>query len=128
LEDVVVVGEVAYALSRDSLSVTRRAGGEAMQLTGHRITVHRKRPDGRWLLARDAHTLPETKGLGVFSELRRLPTVFDRRVWEPEKRAQLCAVQRCDSSAGASPARQRSLQPVTIGAAGEVTNSPKPSR
>ena len=57
LEDVVVVGEVAYTLSRDSLSVTPRAGGEAMQLAGHRITVYRRQPDGRWLLARDAHTL-----------------------------------------------------------------------
>ena len=58
LEDVVVVGEVAYTLSRDSLSVTPRAGGEAMQLAGHRLTVYRKPRDGRWLLARDAHTLP----------------------------------------------------------------------
>ena len=57
LEDVVVVGEVAYTLSRDSLSVTPHAGGEAMQLAGDRLTVYRKQPDGRWLLARDAHTL-----------------------------------------------------------------------
>ena len=57
LEDIVVVGEVAYTQSRDSLSVTPRAGGEAMQLAGHRITVYRKQPDGRWLLARDANTL-----------------------------------------------------------------------
>ena len=57
LEEVVVVGEVAYTLSRDSLAVTPRAGGEALQLAGHRITVYRKQPDGRWLLARDAHTL-----------------------------------------------------------------------
>lgn len=57
LEEVVVVGEVAYTLSRDSLSVTPRAGGAATQLAGHRITVYRKQPDGRWLLARDAHTL-----------------------------------------------------------------------
>ena len=57
LEDIVVVGEVAYTLSRDSLSVIPRAGGEAMQLAGHRLTVYRKQPDGRWLLARDAHTL-----------------------------------------------------------------------
>ena len=57
LEEVVVVGEVAYTRSRDTLSVTRRAGGEAKQFTGHRITVYRKQPDGRWLLARDAHTL-----------------------------------------------------------------------
>ena len=56
LQEVVVVGEVAYTLSRDSLSVTPRAGGAATQLAGHRITVYRKKPDGRWLLARDAHT------------------------------------------------------------------------
>ena len=57
LEEVVVVGEVAYTRSRDALSVTPRAGGEATQLAGHRITVYCKQSDGRWLLARDAHTL-----------------------------------------------------------------------
>ena len=57
LEEVVVVGEVAYTRSRDALSVTPRAGGEATQLAGHRITVYRQQPNGRWLLARDAHTL-----------------------------------------------------------------------
>jgi uncharacterized protein (TIGR02246 family) len=57
LEEVVVVGEVAYTRARDSLSVTPRAGGEAVRLAGHRITVYRKQRDGRWLLARDAHTL-----------------------------------------------------------------------
>jgi uncharacterized protein (TIGR02246 family) len=57
LEEVVVAGDVAYTRSRDALSVTPRAGGETTQLAGHRITVYRKQPDGRWLLARDAHTL-----------------------------------------------------------------------
>lgn len=57
LEDVVIVGEVAYTLSRDSLSVSPRATGEALRLAGHRITVYCKQPDGRWLLVRDAHTL-----------------------------------------------------------------------
>jgi len=57
LEEVVVVGKVAYTRTRDSLSAIPLAGGEAMQLAGHRITVYRKQPDGRWLLARDAHTL-----------------------------------------------------------------------
>src|SRR6267154_1617095 len=32
LEEVVVVGEVAYTRSRDALSLTQRAGGEATQL------------------------------------------------------------------------------------------------
>ena len=57
LADVVVVGEVAYTLSRDALSVTPRAGGDAVRLAGHRLTVYRRQPDGRWLLARDVHTL-----------------------------------------------------------------------
>lgn len=57
LDEVVVVGEVAYTRSRDALSVTSRAGGDATQLVGHRLTVYRRQSDGRWLLARDAHTL-----------------------------------------------------------------------
>ena len=57
LEEVVIVGEVAYTLSRDSLSVTPRAGGIATELAGHRITIYRKQANGRWLLARDANTL-----------------------------------------------------------------------
>ncbi|MBI1820361.1 MAG: SgcJ/EcaC family oxidoreductase [Nitrospirae bacterium] len=63
LEEVVVIGEVAYTRSRDALSVTPRAGGEATQLAGHRITVYRKQPDGRWLLSRDAHTLSPVEEL-----------------------------------------------------------------
>ena len=57
LEEVVVVGEVAYTRSRDAVSVTPRSGGDATQLACHRFTIYRKQPDGRWLLARDAHTL-----------------------------------------------------------------------
>lgn len=62
LVDVQVVGDVAYAVSRDSLSVTPRAGGPATQLAGHRLTVYRRQPDGRWLLARGAHTLSPVDG------------------------------------------------------------------
>ena len=57
LQEASVVGDVAYTLCRDSLSVTPRAGGQAMALAGHRITVYRRQPDGRWLLSRDANTL-----------------------------------------------------------------------
>ena len=57
LEELVVAGVVAYTRCRDSLSVSPRAGGEITELAGHRITIYRKQPDGRWLLARDAHTL-----------------------------------------------------------------------
>ena len=63
LEEVVVIGEIAYTRSRDSLSVTPRAGGEATQLAGHRITIYRKQHDGHWLLARDVHTLARVEDL-----------------------------------------------------------------
>ncbi len=56
LEEVVVAGEIAYTRCRDSLTVVPRAGGEAVELAGHRLTIYRKQA-GRWLLARDANTL-----------------------------------------------------------------------
>lgn len=57
LQDVVVADGVAYTVCRDSLCVTPRAGGAALELAGHRMSIYRRQPDGRWLLARDAHTL-----------------------------------------------------------------------
>ena len=68
LEELVVVGpsdcvQVAYTQARDSLSVIPRAGGETSHLAGHRITIYRKHPDGRWLPARDAHTLSPVEKL-----------------------------------------------------------------
>lgn len=56
-DEVVVVGDMAYTRCRDSLTLTPRAGGASTELAGHRITIYRQQPDGRWLLARDAHTL-----------------------------------------------------------------------
>ncbi len=58
VEEVVVAGDVAYTRCRDALSVTPRgAGASTTRLSGHRLTVYRRQPDGRWLLARDANTL-----------------------------------------------------------------------
>ncbi len=57
LMEVVIVGEVAYTRSRDSLIVSPRAGGGESRLAGDRLTIYRKQPDGRWLLARDANVL-----------------------------------------------------------------------
>lgn len=57
LREIVVVGEVAYTRSRDSLTVSPRVGGEESRLAGDRLTIYRKQTDGRWLLARDANGL-----------------------------------------------------------------------
>ncbi|MBT9595951.1 MAG: SgcJ/EcaC family oxidoreductase [Vitreoscilla sp.] len=56
-DEVVVAGDMAYTRCRDSLTLTPHAGGASTELAGHRITIYRQQPDGRWLLARDAHTL-----------------------------------------------------------------------
>ncbi len=57
IEEIAVVDELAYTVCKDALSVTPRAGGATTKLAGHRLTIYRRAPDGRWLLARDAHTL-----------------------------------------------------------------------
>lgn len=57
LEEVVVVGDVAYTRSRDALSIGPRTGDETTQFSGYRLTIYRRQPGGQWLLARDAHTL-----------------------------------------------------------------------
>jgi uncharacterized protein (TIGR02246 family) len=57
LEEVIVVGDFAFTRSRDTLSVTQCNGGEVTQFAGHRMTIYRRHSQGRWLLARDAHTL-----------------------------------------------------------------------
>lgn len=57
IEELVIVGEVAHTVSRDTLSVSPRDGGELVTLAGHRITIYHKQPDGQWRLARDANTL-----------------------------------------------------------------------
>jgi uncharacterized protein (TIGR02246 family) len=55
--EVVVVGDLARTLSRDALSLRPRDGGPAIELAGDRLTIYRRQADGRWRLARDAHTL-----------------------------------------------------------------------
>ncbi len=58
-EEVVVVGDVAYARGRLAVSVTPMAGGSPKRLAGYTLTVFRKQPDGRWVLARDANLLTQ---------------------------------------------------------------------
>lgn len=61
-QEVRVTGDLAYAWCNDSLAMTRRSDGHPMAMAGHRLSIYRKHPDGRWLLARDAHTLMPVAG------------------------------------------------------------------
>ena len=60
LQEVEVVGDVAFTRCRDSLAVAPRDGSAPVALAGDRLTIYRRQADGRWLLARDAHTLTVT--------------------------------------------------------------------
>lgn len=55
--DVTISGDLAVVCSRDALSLMPREGGAALEMAGDRLTVYRREADGRWRLARDAHTL-----------------------------------------------------------------------
>ena len=62
LQELEVVGDVAYTRCKDSLTVAPRAGGDTVRLAGDRLTIYRRQADGRWLLARDANTLTVVAG------------------------------------------------------------------
>lgn len=57
IEEVVVVGDVAYTRCHDTLALKPRDGGEPSAMAGYRISIYRRQTDGRWLLARDMHAL-----------------------------------------------------------------------
>jgi uncharacterized protein (TIGR02246 family) len=58
IRELRVFGDWAYL--RNHLTVTMTPpGGRRVQRTGYTLTILRKQPDGRWLLARDANLLTE---------------------------------------------------------------------
>jgi uncharacterized protein (TIGR02246 family) len=56
VRELTVTGGWAFARSYIAMTVTP-AGGEPVRRAGWTLTVFRKEPDGRWLLARDANLL-----------------------------------------------------------------------
>jgi len=57
IREVVVSGDLAYARSQLTVTMTPLAGGESLRRSGPVLSVFRRAPDGRWLLARDANFL-----------------------------------------------------------------------
>src|SRR5687768_5340491 len=57
LEEIQVVGEVAYCRAHLVVTKTPTEGGPPTRLTGYTLTIFRKQPDGRWVLVRDANLL-----------------------------------------------------------------------
>jgi uncharacterized protein (TIGR02246 family) len=63
-EEIIVAGDVAYARGRIAVTVTPVAGGEAKKLAGYTLSIFRREPDGRWVLARDANLVAPVTGSG----------------------------------------------------------------
>ncbi|HEX7959808.1 MAG TPA: SgcJ/EcaC family oxidoreductase [Terriglobales bacterium] len=55
IQEARVSGDMAYCWSKLTINVTSLVGGEARQRTGYALSVLRKKPDGNWVIARDAN-------------------------------------------------------------------------
>jgi len=56
IREIEVLGDWAYLRNYLELTITP-PGGEPVRRAGYTLTILRKSPDGRWLLARDANLL-----------------------------------------------------------------------
>jgi len=56
IRELEVLGDWAYLRAYIQMTVTP-SGGEPVRRAGYTLTILRKQPDGRWLLARDANLL-----------------------------------------------------------------------
>ena len=61
VREVEVSGDLAYARSQLTVTMTPVAGGASLRRSGPVLSVFRKTKDGRWLLARDANLLTVEK-------------------------------------------------------------------
>jgi uncharacterized protein (TIGR02246 family) len=57
IREVVVSGDLAYARSQLTVTMTPLAGGASMRRSGPTLSIFRRLGDGRWVLARDANLL-----------------------------------------------------------------------
>ncbi len=55
--EIVVDGDLAYAIARLDITVTPNNGGNTKQLSGNALSVFSRLRDGKWRLARDANLL-----------------------------------------------------------------------
>ncbi len=61
IQEVKVLGDWAWMRTRLKVTITP-PNGNLMVRSGHTLTILRKKPDGAWVIARDANLLtPETK-------------------------------------------------------------------
>ena len=61
VQEVQVSGSLAYSWTSLEVRIAPLSGGEALVRKGAALSVFRKRPDGSWVLVRDANLLPPPK-------------------------------------------------------------------
>jgi len=57
VREVVVDGDLAYARTQLTVTMTPVAGGQPLRRTGPTLTIFRRVDGGRWVLSRDANLL-----------------------------------------------------------------------
>ena len=55
--EIKVLGDWAYLRNHLEMTMTPK-GGQPMQRAGYTLTILRRQPDGRWVIARDANLIP----------------------------------------------------------------------
>jgi uncharacterized protein (TIGR02246 family) len=58
VQEIQVSGDMAYCWSRLTVTMVPLEAGAAMVREGHVLTVLRRKPDGGWVIARDANLMP----------------------------------------------------------------------
>ena len=57
INEIKLLGDWAYLRNYLEVTMTPPGGGAPLRRSGHTLTILRKEPDGRWLVARDANLL-----------------------------------------------------------------------
>ena len=57
VKEIQIAGEWAYCWTQLSVTITPKQGGPAKKREGYTLSIFRKKPDGNWVLARDANLL-----------------------------------------------------------------------
>ena len=55
--EIKVLGDWAYLRNHLEMTMTPK-GGQPMKRAGYTLTILRRQPDGRWVIARDANLIP----------------------------------------------------------------------
>lgn len=61
IQEIDVSGDMAYCWNELSVTMTPLKGGAAMRHSGPVLTIFRRKPDGSWVLSRDANLLAEAE-------------------------------------------------------------------